>query len=63
MAHCIGTGELVVTELIGEVKLARIEAALAETGADRSGAAKPALGGDCSYDELEMVRAHLGRQR
>ncbi len=68
LAHYIASGELAITELIGDEKLARITAALAETAPDRPGAgelglAKQVLGDDCSYGELKMVQAHLARDR
>ncbi|MCG6941811.1 MAG: helix-turn-helix domain-containing protein [Thiohalocapsa sp.] len=63
LAHYIGTGEVAVTDFIGEDELARISAALAETGAAGLSAAKQALGDDCSYGELKMVQAHLTRER
>ncbi|WP_295878364.1 helix-turn-helix domain-containing protein [uncultured Thiohalocapsa sp.] len=62
LAHFIGTGELAVTDFIDAGKLARITAALKENGTDTFGAAKAALGDDCSYGELKMVRAHLARK-
>jgi hypothetical protein len=62
IAHFIGTGELAVTDFIDADKLARIIAVLKETGTDTFGPAKAALGDDCSYGELKMVRAHLGRE-
>ncbi len=63
LARYIGTGELEVTAFIDEGKLARIAAVLAETAAEGLGAAKQALGDDCSYGELKMVQAHLARER
>lgn len=63
LAHYIGTGELAVTELLDEEKIARITAVLAETGADDLAAAKQLLGEGCSYGELKMVQAHLARER
>ncbi len=63
LAHYIGTGELAIAALIDDDKRARIEAVLAETGTEQLGAAKQALGDDCSYGELKMVLAHLGRNR
>jgi uncharacterized protein YpbB len=63
LAHYIGTGELAITDFIDDEKLARITAVLAKTGADELGLAKQALGDDCSYGEMKMVRAHLAREQ
>jgi uncharacterized protein YpbB len=63
LAHDIESGDLAVTDFISDNKLARITAVLAETGADELGRAKQALGDDCSYGEIKMVRAHLARSR
>jgi len=63
LAHYIGTGKLAITDFIGDDKLARITAALNEAGADELGLAKQALGDDCSYGEIKMVRTHLTRKR
>ena len=63
LAHYIGTGKLAITDFIGDDKLARITAALNEAGADELGLAKQALGDDCSYGEIKMVRTHLARKR
>jgi len=62
LAYYIGTGELVVADVIDEGRLARIEAVLAELGPERLDAAKQTLGDDCSYGELRMVQAHLARK-
>ena len=62
LAHYIGTGELVVADVIDEGRLARIEAVLAEFGPEQLGQAKQTLGDDCSYGELKMVQAHLARK-
>ncbi|MGD2019741.1 MAG: helix-turn-helix domain-containing protein [Thiohalocapsa sp.] len=63
LAHYIGTGDLAVTDFIDVDKLTRITAVLNEKGTDTFGPAKAALGDDCSYGELKMVRAHLARKR
>ena len=63
LAHYIDSGDLAVTDFISDEKIARITAVLAETGADELGRAKQALGDDCSYGEIKMVRAHLARSR
>ncbi|MBK1732884.1 helicase [Thiococcus pfennigii] len=62
LAHYIGTGELLVADIIDAERLARIEAVLAEFGAEQLGQAKQTLGDDCSYGELKMVQAHLARK-
>ena len=59
LARYIGTGELALTELMSEEKLARIAAALASLGSETLGPVKEALGEDCSYGEIKMVQAHL----
>jgi len=63
LAHYIASGDLAVTDFISDEKLVRITAVLAETGADEFGRAKQALGDDCSYGEIKMVRAHLSHSR
>ena len=63
LAHYIATGELAVTDVINDEKIARITAVLAETGAGELGRAKQTLGDDCSYGEIKMVLAHLGKKR
>ena len=63
LAHYIASGDLAVTDVISDEKLARITAVLAETGADEFGRAKQALGDDYSYGEIKLVRAHLARSR
>ncbi|MBK1700955.1 helix-turn-helix domain-containing protein [Thiococcus pfennigii] len=62
LAHYIGTGELLVADIIDAERLARIEAVLTELGAEQLGPAKQTLGDDCSYGELKMVQAHLARK-
>ncbi len=62
LAHYIGTGELLVADIIDAERLARIEAVLTELGAEEFGPVKQTLGEDCSYGELKMVQAHLARK-
>lgn len=62
LAHYVGTGELPISDFVGNEKIARIAAVLEEMGDDELGPAKQALGDDCSYGEIKMVRAHLRRK-
>lgn len=61
LAHYIGTGDLPVTNFVGDEKIARIAALFAEKGVESLSLVKEQLGEDYSYGELAMVRAHLSR--
>jgi DNA-binding CsgD family transcriptional regulator len=57
LTHYIAKGKLDVTEFIAAGKVERIGAALAELGLNELAPVKHALGDDCSYSEIAMVRA------
>ncbi len=59
LTRYIANGKLAVTDFIAATKVERIGAVLAELGLDDLAPVKRALGDDCSYAEIAMVRAHL----
>ncbi len=61
LAHFVGSGELPVTDLVSDRKIARIAAAFDEMGDESLGPVKERFGDDVSYGELRMVKAHRRR--